>query len=76
MELTETHSIVYKTDNKQDLLYCKGNNTQYLVITYNRKESAKEYIYIYVYIYMCVCVHTQKQNKTKLNHFEVYQKLT
>ena len=70
MELTETHSIVYKTDSKQDLLYCTGNNTQYLVITYNRKESAKEYKCV------CVCEHTQKQNKTKLNHFAVYEKLT
>ena len=28
-----------------------GNYIQYLVITYNGKESEKEYIYIYIYIF-------------------------
>ena len=30
---------VYKLDNQQDLLYSAGNYIQYLVITYNGKES-------------------------------------
>ena len=30
----------------KDLLY--GSCIQYLVITYNRKESKKEYIYVYI----------------------------
>ena len=33
---------VYKLDNQQDLLYSTGNYIQYLVITYNGKESEKE----------------------------------
>ena len=38
---------VYKLDNQQDLLYSTGNYIQYLVITYNGKESEKEFIYTY-----------------------------
>ena len=52
----------------KDLLYCTGNYTQYLVITYMEKKSGKEYIYIY--IYMQVHIYTQ------LNHFAVRLKLT
>ena len=37
------HTAIYKINNK-DLLYSPGNYTQYLVITYNTKESEKEYI--------------------------------
>ena len=37
------HIIIYTIDNK-DLLYGTGNYTQYLVTTYNGKESEKEYI--------------------------------
>ena len=29
--------------NNKDLLYSTGNYTQYLIITYNRKETEKEY---------------------------------
>ena len=35
----------------KDLLYSTGNSAQYLVITYNGKESEKEYIYIHIYKY-------------------------
>ena len=45
----------------KDLMYSTGNYIQYLVITYNGKESGKEYLYLYIYM--------------KLNHFAVYQKL-
>ena len=31
----------------KDLLYSTGNYIQYLIITYNGKESEKEYIYMY-----------------------------
>ena len=31
------------------LIFWLQNNIQYLVITYNGKESEKEYIYIYIY---------------------------
>ena len=33
--------------NNKDLLYSTGNYTQYLVITYDGKESEKEYTYMY-----------------------------
>ena len=33
--------------NNKDLLYRRGNSTQYLGITYNGKESEKEWIYVY-----------------------------
>ena len=36
-------------------MYSTENYAQYLVMTYNGKESKKEYIYIiYVYIYICI----------------------
>ena len=42
----------------KDLLYSIGNYTQYLVITYNGKESEKQYlcvcVCIYVYMYICI----------------------
>ena len=37
--------------NNKDLLYSTGDYIQYLLITYNGKESEKEYTYIYIYIY-------------------------
>ena len=40
------HTTIYKTISK-DLVYSTGNCTQYLVMTYNRKESEKEFIYTY-----------------------------
>ena len=33
-----------RIDKQQDLLYSTGNYTQYLVITYNGRESEKEHI--------------------------------
>ena len=35
------HTAIYKTDKQKDLLYNTGNSTQYLVTTYNGKESEK-----------------------------------
>ena len=42
------YTLLYikQIDNK-DLLYSTGNYIQYLVITYNGKESEKECIYMY-----------------------------
>ena len=37
--------------NNKELLYSTGSYTQYLIITYNGKESEKDYLYIY-YIYV------------------------
>ena len=42
-QLTFSLSLLYiKYFNNEDLLYSTGNSTQYLVITYNGKESEKE----------------------------------
>ena len=35
-----------KQENNKDLLYSTGNYTQNLIITYNGKESEKEYMYV------------------------------
>ena len=43
----QMHTIIYKI-NSEDLLYSTGNYIQYLVITYNGKETEKEYIYIHI----------------------------
>ena len=40
-----------KQINNKVLLYSTGNYIQYLVITYNGKESRKEYMYVCVYIH-------------------------
>ena len=53
--------------NNKDILYSTGNYIQYLVITYNEKESEK-YIYTYVCIYLYIHIW--------LNHFAVHLKLT
>ena len=37
------HTTIHKVDNK-DLLYSTGNYTQHLIITYEEKETEKEYI--------------------------------
>ena len=76
---THTHTLttIYKIDNK-DLLYSQGNSTQHLVITYNEKESLKEYKYkteskgedirVYIYIYtesLCCILETQQSKLTR-----------
>ena len=44
------YTLLYiKEINNKDLLYSTGNYMQYLVITYNAKESEKEYILLYIY---------------------------
>ena len=45
----DTHyTLLYiKQINNKVLLYSTGNYIQYLVITYNGKESEKEYRYVY-----------------------------
>ena len=50
------------------LIYSTGNYIQYLIITYNEKESEKEHILVCVYV--CVCVRVQ------LNHYAAHLKLT
>ena len=47
------HTTIYKIDKPQGpILDSTRNHPQYLIITYNGKESEKEYIY------MCVCIYT------------------
>ena len=43
------HTIMYKIDKQQDLLYRTRNYTQYLLVIYNGKESEKEYMHIYTH---------------------------
>ena len=50
----------------KDLLYSRGNYTQYLSITYNEKESKKECVCVCVCV--CVCMHK--------DHFPFHLKLT
>ena len=45
------HTTIYKWINNKHLLYSTGNYTRYLIITYNGKESEKEYVYICLYVY-------------------------
>ena len=42
------HTTIYKIGNNKDLPHSTNNSTQHLIITYNEKESEKEYIYIYI----------------------------
>jgi len=47
----KTCTLLYiKQVNYKDLLYSTENYTQHLVITYNGKETEKEYMYV------CVCI--------------------
>ena len=39
----------------KDPVYRTGNHIKYLIITYNDKESEKEYICMYVYINKSLC---------------------
>ena len=67
------YTLLYiKQITNKDLLYSTGNSTQYLVITYNGKESEKDYKYIYIYIYIHTHIYMYIY---KLNHFAVHLKL-
>ena len=59
MGLTHTHYYVC------NLICNTGDYTQYFSITYNGRESEREYIYITEYIYIY-----------KVNHFSLHLKLT
>ena len=52
----QVHTAIHKLCIQQDLLYSTGYVIQYLVITYNRKQSEKEEIYVHhIYnIYKCI----------------------
>ena len=46
--IKETHPLHIKQTTNKDLLHSTGNHMQHLVITYNGKESEKEYRYKYI----------------------------
>ena len=48
-------TLLYIKFINKDLLYSTGNYIQYLVITYNGKESEKEHLYIYRCDLMDLC---------------------
>ena len=53
------YTLLYiKQVNKKDLLYSTGNSTQYPVITYNGKESEKDYVYNFA-----VCLKLTQHSK-------------
>ena len=61
---------IYKLVNSNDILHSTGNYYQYLVITYNGKESEKIYISIYTpHIYACIteslCYTLETNNNTE-----------
>ena len=55
MGLTDKHcsTIYIKWINDKDLLYSTGNGIQYLIITYNGKQSKENNIYIYISKSLC-----------------------
>ena len=45
----DIYTLLYiKQITSKDLLYSRGNSTQYAVMAYMGKESKKEWIYVYV----------------------------
>ena len=54
----QIHTIIYKIDKQQGPTDSTGNYIQYLVITYNGKESEREYIYIYKTESLCYISET------------------
>ena len=44
--------LYMKQINNKNLVYSTGYYIQYLVITYNGKESEKVYTYMYIYMYI------------------------
>ena len=49
------YTLLYIKQINNDLLYSTGSYIQYLVITYNGKESENEYVCVCVCV--CVCVY-------------------
>ena len=55
------NASIYKVEKQQGPTYSTGDYIQYLVITYNGKESEKEWrsfsVYIYIHIYICIYIY-------------------
>ena len=56
--LCNNHKSRNSKIHSKDLLYSIRNSTQYLVITYNGKESEKEYKYICITESLCYILET------------------
>ena len=58
----------------KDLLHSTGNYTEYHIITYNVRESIKEYIYIYSYIYISesLCCTPETNNSANQLYFNKF----
>ena len=56
-------TTIIKQISNEDLLYCTGNYTQYLVITYNIRE-CKKCVYLYLYLSELLC--STPETKTTL----------
>ena len=55
----QIHTTLYKIDKQWGQLYSTERYTQYLVITYNGKQSEKEYTHAYIYHFV---VHQKLQH--------------
>ena len=53
--------------NDKDLLCSTGNYTQHLVITYNGKESEKEYMYVHMYVTESLCCTPETNTTLQIN---------
>ena len=58
IHIPQIHTIAYNIDKQQGPVYSTENYIEYLVITYNGKESGKEYIYMNEYI--CFQIHVSE----------------
>ena len=52
------YTAIFKIDNQQGPTYSTGNYIQYLIITYNGKESKTEYMHIYKTESLCCTPET------------------
>ena len=61
-----TGLLYIKQINNKDLLYSTGNSTQYLVITYNGRESEKEYMCVWVMNHLAVYLKLTQYYKSTI----------
>ena len=55
---------VYKTDKQGLAVYSTRHYTQYLIITYDGKESKKDFGYVYIAIYISITFCPPETNTT------------
>ena len=72
--LADTHYCIYKTNNN-NLLYSTGNYTQYLLVTYNGKESKKRiHAHIHTHIYGIAELFCYTPGTLKINYTSIKKK--